>query len=60
MKLSVRAFLMLAFVSTSASAITREEVLTRARAYSVHRWSSTAANQKATCSAAYRARRRSR
>lgn len=36
-----------------AGAITREEVLVRARAYAVHRWSSTAANQTASCSAAY-------
>lgn len=42
-----------ALFTTSASAITREEVLVRARAYAAHRWSSTAANQKASCSAGY-------
>lgn len=53
MKLSLHIFLATALLSSSASAITREEVLVRARAYSAHRWSSTASNQKATCSAAY-------
>jgi hypothetical protein len=53
MKLSLRIVLASALLTSSASAISREEVLTRARAYSVHRWSSTAANQKATCSAPY-------
>lgn len=53
MKLSLRIVLLATLATSEASAITREEVLTRARAYSVHRWSSTAANQKATCSAAY-------
>lgn len=42
-----------ALAAADASAITREEVLVRARAYAVHRWSSTAANQSASCSAAY-------
>lgn len=42
-----------ALSAADASAITREEVLVRARAYTVHRWSSTAANQAASCSAAY-------
>jgi hypothetical protein len=41
------------FSGSDASAITREEVLVRARAYAQHRWSSTAANQTASCSAAY-------
>lgn len=40
--------------SADASAITREEVLVRARAYTVHRWSSSAPNQTASCSAAYK------
>ena len=53
MRLSLRIVLLATLATSEASAITREEVLTRARAYSVHRWSSTAANQKATCSAAY-------
>ncbi len=42
-----------ALSAADASAITREEVLVRARAYAVHRWSSTAANQTASCSAGY-------
>ncbi len=38
----------------SASAITREEVLVRARSYAGHRWSSGQANTTATCSGAYK------
>jgi uncharacterized protein (TIGR03382 family) len=37
-----------------ASALTREEVLVRARAYAAHRWSSTSANQTASCSSKYK------
>jgi MYXO-CTERM domain-containing protein len=36
-----------------ASAITRDEVLTRARTFASHPWHATAANKTATCSAAY-------
>ncbi|AKV00486.1 hypothetical protein AKJ09_07149 [Labilithrix luteola] len=37
-----------------ASAVTREEVLIRARAYAIHEWSSTSSNQKASCSPKYK------
>lgn len=40
--------------SRDASALTREEVMVRARAYAIHRWSSTAQNQTASCSGAYK------
>lgn len=40
-------------VCHTASAITREETLVRARSYAGHKWSSGAANTTATCSAAY-------
>lgn len=40
--------------AADASAITREEALTRARAYAAHRWSSTSSNQTASCSASYK------
>lgn len=47
------ALLALAAASTDASAITREEVLVRARSYAGHKWSSGTANMTATCSAKY-------
>ncbi len=37
-----------------ASAITREEVLVRARAYAAHQWTATAANMTASCKPSYR------
>lgn len=40
--------------ASQASALSRDEVLTRARAYSVHRWSSTSSNQTASCSSKYK------
>ncbi|MDB4995651.1 MAG: hypothetical protein JWM74_3083 [Myxococcaceae bacterium] len=39
--------------ATPARAITRDEVLTRARTFATHPWHATAANKTATCSAAY-------
>jgi hypothetical protein len=39
--------------SGSASAITRDEVLVRARSYAIHQWSSTPSNQTASCSSKY-------
>lgn len=44
----------LAFATSDASAISRDEVMVRGRAYAVHRWSSTASNQTASCSAPYK------
>jgi MYXO-CTERM domain-containing protein len=41
-------------LSGSASAVTRDEVITRAMSYASHPWTSTAANQKASCSAPYK------
>jgi MYXO-CTERM domain-containing protein len=41
-------------VAGSASAVTRDEVMTRALSYASHPWTSTSANQTATCSAAYK------
>ncbi len=38
----------------TASAITRDEVLVRARAYAIHEWSSTPSNQTASCSSKYK------
>jgi hypothetical protein len=43
-----------AFAAADASAITREEVLVRARSYAAHKWSATAANMTASCKAQYR------
>lgn len=42
------------FASSAASAITREETLAEARAYALHQWRSTSANQTASCSAPYK------
>lgn len=44
----------LALVASSARAITREEVLVRARSYASHPWSASSANLTASCSAAYK------
>lgn len=40
--------------TASASAISRQETITRARGFAYHPWSATSANMTATCSAAYR------
>jgi MYXO-CTERM domain-containing protein len=41
-------------ITGSASAVTRDEVMTRALSYAAHPWTSTTANQTASCSAAYK------
>ncbi len=41
-------------VDSAASAITRDEVMVRSHAYAVHEWTSTAANQAASCSTKYK------
>jgi MYXO-CTERM domain-containing protein len=41
-------------VAGTASAVTRDEVMVRARAFAVHEWASTAANQSASCKAGYK------
>lgn len=40
-------------VASSAGAITRAEVMTRAKSYATHPWSATSANLAASCSASY-------
>jgi hypothetical protein len=53
LSLSLGAALAVSMLAPSAGAIPRAEVLVRAKAFSFHPWTSTAANQTATCSAAY-------
>lgn len=43
----------LLFAASSASAITREEALVKARSYALHKWRATQANTVATCHANY-------
>jgi MYXO-CTERM domain-containing protein len=48
------AVLFAAMLPTAAQAITRTEVITSAKAYALHPWTSTTANQTASCSSSYK------